>query len=100
MQKKAKKLDPKKIVSMVLFFSLVVSVLFSLVRLIMAPSEIADGAPYTKVKSDYLLMLIQCILGLVVMSLPTMLSRRWKIVLPNTICILYYVFLYCAIYLG
>ena len=34
------------------------------------------------------------------MFLPTILSRKWNIVVPGTITVLYYVFLYCAIFLG
>ncbi len=97
---KNKKREPVKIVGLILFITLIVSVIYSFVRFLMAPTEIAEAGQYVKVKSDYLLMLTQCLLGLVVMSLPSMLNRRWKIVVPNTIIILYYIFLYCAIYLG
>lgn len=89
-----------RVIGIVLFASLIVSVIYSLVRFLVAPSEIAEGEPYVKVKSDYLLMLTQCILGLLVMMLPSLLARKWKIVLPNVITVLYYLFLYCAIFLG
>ena len=88
-----------KILGWILFISLIASILFSFVRFLVAP-EIHTGEPYAKVKSDYLLMLIQCLLGLLVMLLPSFLDRKWKIVVPDTICILYYLFLYCAIFLG
>ncbi len=84
----------------ILVMSLVLSVIYALVRVVQAPAEIPEGATYTKTKSDYLLMLVQCLLGLIVSLLPSMLARRWKIILPNTIYILYFAFLYCAIYLG
>lgn len=89
-----------KIIGIVLLISLALSVAYALVRFILAPTELAPGAPYQKVKTDYLLMLTQCMLGLLVMMLPTFVSRKWKIVVPNIIVILYYVFLYFAIYLG
>lgn len=89
-----------KIIGIILLISLVFSAVYSLSRLISAPTEITEGAPYQKVKSDYLLMLLQCLLGLFVMALPSVFSLKFKIVVPNTIVILYYVFLYSAIYLG
>lgn len=95
-----KKREPVKIAGWILLITLIISVIYSFVRFLMAPNEIAEAGQYVKVKSDYLLMLTQCLLGLVVMSLPSILNRKWKIVVPNTIIILYYVFLYCAIYLG
>lgn len=88
------------VIGIILMVSLALSIVYAGVRFCIAPTEIAEGMPYEKVKSDYLLMLTQCILGLFVMMLPSLLSRKWKIVVPDVICILYYVFLYCAIFLG
>ena len=45
-------------------------------------------------------MLTQCFLGLVVMSLPTIITHKLRLMVPNAMCILYYIFLYCAIFLG
>ena len=45
-------------------------------------------------------MLTQCILGLIVMFIPSIIERRWSIDIPNYMEILYFIFLYCAIYLG
>lgn len=89
-----------RIVGTVLFVSLVLSLVYALIRFLAAPAEIPDGQPYQKVKTDYLLMMTQCLLGLLVMMLPTFIAHRWKVVVPNTIVILYFIFLYCAIYLG
>lgn len=95
-----RKISAMKVIGVILMISLAMSVVYSLVRLLIAPSEIPEDGRRTLLKSDYLLMLIQCMLGLIVMMLPSILARKWKIVLPNVICILYYVFLYCAIFLG
>ena len=88
-----------RIVANILFISLAVSVVFSLIRLIMAPAAAPEGVEM-KVKSDYALMLIQCVMGLAVMLVPSFISRRWNVDIPNFIYILYYVFLYCAVFLG
>ncbi len=95
-----KKLTARNIIAFILFLTLVFSVIFSFVKFIIAPEEIAEGEPYQKVKSDYLLMLTQCILGLAVMLLPTIITHKLRLMVPNTMCILYYIFLYCAIFLG
>lgn len=98
--KRSKKETALRVLGLILLVSLVLSAIYSLVRFLMAPTEALEGASYVKVKSDYLLMLTQCILGLLVMMLPSLLARRFKIVLPNVITVLYYLFLYCAIFLG
>ena len=45
-------------------------------------------------------MLIQCILGLVAMMIPTFIERKLSISIPNYMYVMYFIFLYCAIYLG
>lgn len=90
----------KKVIGTILLCTLVLSIGYAITMFILAPDSVADGQPYQKTKSDYLLMITQCVLGLIVMMLPTFISHRWKVMVPNTIVILYYVFLYCAIYLG
>lgn len=51
-------------------------------------------------KADYLLMFIQCLLGIVVIHLPMILEKKFKFEIPTTLCLMYVVFLYCAIFLG
>ena len=84
----------------ILLLSLIASAIYSAIRLLSAPEAAPSYEPYMKVKSDYLLMLVQCALGIIVMFLPTVISRSFKIVLPNTVVVLYFIFLYCAIFLG
>lgn len=91
---------PPKIVGTILFISLALSVVYAFVHFIHAPDTVLEGMPHAKVKSDYLLMLTQCILGLAVMLLPSIINHRWSVPIPRKIYIAYYVFLYCAIFLG
>ena len=90
----------QNMIGAVLFISLALSIVYAFVHFLHAPATAPEGMPHAKVKSDYLLMLLQCSMGLAVMFLPTILSRKWNIVVPGTITVLYYVFLYCAIFLG
>ena len=93
-----RKIDWEKIIGIILFITLNLSMVYALIRLFLAPDTPVEA--YQHVKSDYMLMFVQCLLGLLVMSLPSILERRLQFVLPDTMTILYYLFLYCAIYLG
>ena len=94
-----KERDWKKIIGIMLFVVLVLSIIFTIIRIIQAPSESPAGS-HEKVKSDYVLTLLQCILGVIVMFIPTLAERKWSIDIPNNMEIAYFIFLYCAIYLG
>lgn len=96
---RSKKRDWKKIIGIILFIVLVLSIIFTIVRIIQAPSESPVGS-HEKVKSDYVLTLLQCILGAIVMFIPTLAEHKWSIDIPNKMEIAYFIFLFCAIYLG
>ena len=50
--------------------------------------------------ADYILMIIQCLLGAVVINVPTILGKKFKFEVPPFLYIFYIFFLYCAIFLG
>ena len=83
-----------------LFISLVGSIVFAVCKLAAAPLDGTPAATGARFKSDYALMLLQCAAGLVVMFLPGLLAKKLCIEIPHYIFVLYYIFLYCAIYLG
>ena len=89
-----------EIAGQILFVTLILSAVYSLLRVIVPQPLSDEGTVYAHVRSDYVLMFIQCLLGLLVLSLPSIVSRKWKFSIPNFIYIMYYVFLYCAIFLG
>ncbi len=74
-----------KLTSMILVLSLALSSAYAIVRMIAAPTVSPESATYVKTKSDYALVLVQCLLGLLVSLLPSILARRWMIILPHTI---------------
>ncbi len=90
----------RNIIGAILLFTLLGSIVFVVVNIFTAPSAPPADDPYAKVKSDYTLMLVQCILACVVMFIPTILHKKWSVEIPNYMYIMYYVFLYCAVYLG
>lgn len=88
----------RRVTWLILVSTLAASLVFTLVMLFLAPSTATEKGQ--RLKSDYVLMFIQCALGLLVVFLPSFLEKRLRIDIPNYISVLYFVFLYCAIYLG
>lgn len=80
-------------------FSLVSSIIY-LSLLFIFPSFFINLGLYTRSTSDYSLMLVQCILGLVALHLPNIIKRRFKIEPPSFMLIMFTIFMYCAIFLG
>ncbi len=95
-----KKLSWKTAVWLIVVISLAFSIIYSIVKIINAPSGAVVPDDKGHLRSDYVLMLLQCALGLVVIGLPMFIERKWSFEIPNYMSILYFVFLYCAIYLG
>lgn len=89
----------KKIVGIMVFVSLLLSIVYATVKIIYAPAGTSPEM-YEKVRSDYVLMLLQCILGIIVMAIPSIVEKKASIDIPNNMEIMYFIFLYCAIYLG
>jgi len=93
-----KKMKLQRSAAAILFVSLALSAVYCAVKLIVTPEFAAENG--IRSRSDYLLMLLQCLLGLGVMSLPSILAKKWRLMLPTAIHVMYYAFLYCAIFLG
>ena len=99
MSKENRRQRVTRILGRLLFLSLVLSIIYAVIRLCFAPSE-SQARLHQMSRSDYGLILLQCLLGLIVMGLPTILTRKWSLPVPSIVYILYYIFLYCAIFLG
>jgi len=95
-----KKINWRKVTGAVLFVSLIASIVYIIVMFILSPGGISAPETPDHVKGDYALMLLQCTLGLVVMMLPSVIERKWSLSIPNFMYVLYFIFLFCAIYLG
>lgn len=95
-----KKMDLKKVFSVFVLISLILSVIYSFVHIIIAPMSVSSNDISIKIKSDYILMFVQCILGIVVMFLPSVFERKFRLEIPSGMYVLFIIFLYCAIYLG
>ena len=83
-----------------ILFTFAISVVFVTIRIILAPSVAPTSDVPVRVKGDYVLMLLQCCVGLIAMLIPRVLIRRIQLNVPTAMLVVYAVFLYCAIYLG
>lgn len=83
-----------------IFISLLASSIFVTYKIVYAPVIAPQSDVVIRVKSEYVLMLLQCILGIFAMLLPGFLMKRIRLNIPSYMLVAYAVFLYCAIYLG
>ena len=101
---KHKKISEKrqKKINLYLYCSVTISFLLPIVFLIfqMLTGDVPKNEAGYHSDADYALMIVQCALGLVVINLPIILSRRFRFEIPMLLYGLYIIFLYCAIFLG
>lgn len=98
--KTIKRRDYRKIVGVFVFASLILAIIGIIVMMIIAPSVHQLNDPNGKIKSDYVLMLSQCILGLIVIILPSIIEHKIKIEIPSNMMIVFILFIYAATFLG
>ncbi len=84
----------------VLYFFVLISFIFPIVFLLFKMVLSAFNGTEKYLTSDRTLMLVQCILGVFVIHLPSFLAKRLKFEFPSALVIMYIIFLYCAIFLG
>ena len=83
-----------------IFLTFIASTIFIIIRIIFAPAVALSSDIAVRVKSDYVLMLLQCILGIFAMLLPGFLKSKINLNIPTFMLIVYVLFLYFGIYLG
>ncbi len=83
-----------------MFISMAATTVYVAVRLILAPETTNPDAVDIRAKSDYLHMLLQCGSGTIALLLPSIVAKKFKIVIPSSMVIAYAAFLYAAVYLG
>lgn len=80
--------------------TLIIAAVSTIIIMSFAPSDPNPTQPHTRLRSDYVLMLLQCIVGIFAMLLPSILKKRVHLEIPSNMMLLFTIFLYCAIYLG
>ncbi|TLG77302.1 hypothetical protein [Culicoidibacter larvae] len=93
-----KKLNWRRGLTIFVFLSLILALVFTSIQLYQASTGAVS--PGDKTAADYRLMIFQCLLGIIVMFLPSLLSKQLKITIPGNMYLIFVIFLYCSIYLG
>jgi len=88
-----------RIIYILVLVSMIIPVIFIAVRLISGGLETTQDAGANSL-SSYILMIVECLLGILVIHVPSILARRFHFELPVVLYTLYIIFLYCAIFLG
>lgn len=101
-RKKFRELNRHGKINRILYYgvilSFIVPIIYILVRMITGNTP--GGEPGGHSTADYMLMLVQCAVGLAVINIPAIMARELKFELPVVLYSMYIVFLYCAIFLG
>ncbi len=92
----AKKISRWLYISVIISF--IIPIAYLIVMLCVGDTD-AESLGYHS-RADYTLMLVQCMLGVAVIHIPSLLAKKFKFEIPTVLYILYIVFLYCAIFLG
>ena len=95
-----KKRNWKEIIGKFVLISFIAPMAFIIYKIIVSPTSNTENIEGLRVKTDYILMLSQCILGVVALFLPNIISKKTKIVIPSNMYIVYILFLYGAVFLG
>ncbi|MDR1867243.1 MAG: hypothetical protein LBQ77_03120 [Treponema sp.] len=88
------------ILTKIVFVSLIISLIYGIVGIIILAILKTTNIVYHRPKGDYIKITLQCILGISVLYLPEILEKRLKISVTNVMHILFVSFLYAAIFLG
>lgn len=95
-----RKIGWRKAIGRLVLLTLVFSIVYSIVMIVSTTNDFQPRDPDAKLRSDYVLMLVQCVLATGVMLLPSLIEHRAKIEIPNGMYIAFVIFLYCGVYLG
>jgi hypothetical protein len=95
---KRKKYELRKIMAVILFFMLILSFIYGITGIVF--STLDKTVAFDRSNIEYIKISLQCILGLAVLFLPSVLERKFNITFSNGMHILFVLFLYAAIILG
>ncbi len=95
-------MEKKKVLSVVywcVMASFVLPIAYTIYKVVITPNTLILE-DFGRSRADYTLMLLQCVLGISVMNIPSLLAKKFKFEMPVGLYITYIVFLYGAIFLG
>ena len=78
--------------------SFIIPVIYLIFKIIFGKFDGAEAGYHSR--ADYILMIVQCLLGVLVINLPSILGKKFRFEVPPFLYVFYIFFLYCAIFLG
>lgn len=96
--RKLKTTKTEKTIFYIVLVTMAASFIYAFVHIFTAPNQYNDNV--SLIKSDYILMTLQALGGLVLLFLPMMIEKKWKVDIPSGMNIFLIIFLYAAIILG
>lgn len=90
----------KSIIGKFVLISFTAPIAYIIYKIVVSPVANTENIEGLRVKADYVLMFIQCVLGIIAFFIPSIITKRFKIEIPSNMYIVYVVFLYAAIFLG
>lgn len=98
-QKTKKKRTTLEKMGIFVFYSMLIPIVFLLLKIFQMEEGYTDPLTHRS-RGDYVLMIIQCVLGMIALSIPKFIQEKKKLQIPNKMYFFYIIFLYCAICLG
>lgn len=89
-----------KIFEIIVLISFIAPLAFLIYKIATTSNVLSEADIDGRVKSDYILMFLECILGIIAVILPNSLKEKFRIEIPDKMYYLYILFLYAAIFLG
>ncbi|MGM9521130.1 MAG: hypothetical protein ACI3VB_01455 [Oscillospiraceae bacterium] len=96
--KKERNKRAQRIIFMAVLLAFAVTMVYLIIRVILM--ALGHESPSGRSIPEYFLMIGQCIVGLVLLFLPSFVAKKLTFSIPSSLYVVYAVFLYFAIYLG
>lgn len=88
------------VLTIIVMMSFIAPIGFLVYKIATTSNIIDENSADGRVRSDYILMLLECVLGIFAIALPSILTKKFKVQIPDKMYYLYLIFLYSAIFLG
>lgn len=92
------RLKAQKTIFLIVLVIMIIGFLYSFANIFIAPIDYDEGI--TLIKNDYILRATQTLGGILLLFLPSMIEKKWKLTIPSTMSVFVFLFLFAAIILG
>ncbi|HCC08028.1 MAG TPA: hypothetical protein DEP72_07740 [Clostridiales bacterium] len=92
--------DWKEVIGRILFITFVLCIIYLIFKVVISLTGTMASGVYDQMNNEYVLALILIVLGATVMVLPSIITKKRFVRVPNYMYLFFFMFLYCAMYLG